>query len=984
MALSFQDQLNVGIASITSGDMDLLSTMLLEPNSVTLDEMRTTSDKLGVTGSFQRWFVDTVTDPTVLVAWLLSRRYPTSSWLTGRVADRHIGSANDFTGVSMFTRPVENYFRGTNIPKLVGLSMRRHAEVMKVGKTMFDRFMNRPNWRNEKPIVSLLMEGQNPSGATPELRTLATTLRQDMDELWGFLRHAKDIDVGLYNETVSKARWRERSHTGAAQYLRDYLPHLPATYSNESVVALGGQEALRQLGKNQVWGMLKASGLTPETVWSVDKAGRLSSNFAKVQEFMNNGGDKIINPRLYQRTRHNLPIQSAMGQELFVADLDVVLQHYVNSVARSYANYAPLSKTERAISSSIIEHRDGSVGRIYPSEDPILVQVINEGIDSLGGNIVQRQVPGTPHVRSELTAGTGNYHMLSGLKTLVRAMRGDLSDDEILWGNLYSSARASFDRAAGRVLGRKQEATLDATLNSIQRSRDYRRHMNGIAGYFYATTLGLNPWTAMQNILQPAITTAPSIGIGPTLAGYRTLGKKVGDYMNAIARRHRMMRGNQSVGATGRLMSSVESAFEDTFPELAQAGMRIDPRLFEGTGEFLVNEGGRRVFRNVDDYLRATMLPFTQTEAANQIVSFYGSKEALRRAMRAGEWTPPTSLTTGKPVVGFELEEALNFEASMNVNATQFRPGPGSRTKFQSLLPAPFRQMTTFATRLFNYFTESTVRGAMTRAELGQSGLWAQVTGGRNLGPLSRTYLYGKIAANGAREVLGIDLTGALGVTAPFANTSPGLGVVPLPIPPLPTTIGGIVSFTATRDVKDLQPLELPGGYQVPIPKTLFPAGVSANRLFRAMNQWRPDVGGFVDENERLMWRGTSTDLIMSMLGIPLEKQRRARHDMERLHANRTAIRDFRRRFAVARLNGDYAEMDVLQQNYQKAFPDMAPLSVSDADLRRYREQSRITRVERMLQSMGSRSRYLQDHIYDHDPDLIAEPSPLSVLVNSL
>jgi hypothetical protein len=67
----------------------------------------------------------------------------------------------------------------------------------------------------------------------------------------------------------------------------------------------------------------------------------------------------------------------------------------------------------------------------------------------------------------------------------------------------------------------------------------------------------------------------------------------------------------------------------------------------------------------------------------------------------------------------------------------------------------------------------------------------------------------------------------------------------------------------------------------------------------------------------------------------------------------------------------DFSEMERLDRTYREEFPDLGPLGVSNHDVRRYRQQARLTTLQRLLRSMGKRFSYLEDMSLDLDEDLI-------------
>lgn len=974
MPLSFQQQLDLGISSISRGDIDLFSTMLVDPMSVTPDEQRSVAERLGIKKGLLSAFVDTIADPTVWVAYMMSRRFPTQAWLSGNVPKRFIGGATQFTGLSYVTRPVSSFFRGGLTPKLTALAERRSAEVMKVAEKVYHDVQSRPNWKDEMPVVSLIMEGAPVSGATPELHKVAEKLRGHMDELWGFLSQTRKVEGGFVGGEIQRASSRPFTSAESPKYLRDYLPHLPLTV-DEGIVEVGGREALRRMSKGPIRQALQLKGENFADVWTADATNRLSSDFVRYQSMLGNVGAEVFSPHLFKRQRFNIPLQSALGGELFVTDLNVVLQRYIHSVARTYAVNAPLSAHERIIASrQVVDDMTGATKTVMPTDEPIVVQIINEGLDFSGGKYTKQRVAGTNVTKDVLVPGTFNAPMKSATESLVRALQGQKSEDEILWGNLFSSVREKLSANFGRIMGPKRLSQVDDAITTFEQSAGYNNIMNGISSHFYATTLGLNPWSTIQNLLQPGLTTVNAIGIGPTLAGYKVLSERIPQYARGIRRHMGMMRDKPHMTPVTRFNEAMETSFRETFPELSHQGMRIDPRLFSVNEKDLIDRGiiknGR--FSKVDDYYKLMLQPFTNAEMANQVVSFFGAKRAIRDAMRQGTYTVPGGIA---PNV---LEDYINFDAMQVVGATQFRPGPGSRSTFQNWLPAPFRQFTSFPVRLANFFADSTVRGALTGKQVESMSAMDKVLTlgtGRNVGTLARTYITATALTNGLRDVLGVDVSGALGILSPFNVPPSSQPFAPLPMPPAASMVYGLASYAATRDTKDLQPLVLPGVGEIPVPKQLLPGGIAVSRVARAMNAWRPDMGGFVDENERLMYRGNTTDFVLSMMGVPLDKQRRSREAVERMHDMRTRMRDYRRQFTQAVINGDTVRMDSLRAEYQDRFPDLPPLSVNESDVRRYQAAARMTQVQRMLKTLGAGARYLERDIYDVSPDLIALPA---------
>jgi len=607
-------------------------------------------------------------DPTVWMAFMMSRRFPSLHWLTGEIPTRFIGAANEFNGISKYTRPVETYFRGTPIPRLTSLAMQRQAEVMKVGEQLF-HVMDRPNWNEEMPIVSMLLEGQSHPQATSEHRVVADQIRGKLNELWGFLSQTKRVTGGFEGTEWTRARSEDWLQANAPKYLRDYLPHIPLL-GDETIINVSGKDALKRMGMGSVGKIIASAGEDAGKVWTPDAVGRLTSDFSRYQGFLNSVKGQVWNENLFKRSRMDIPLQSALGQELFVTDLNTVLQKYVHGVAKTYSVNAPLSNYERVLASARIKGEDGKFQTIMPSADPIAVQVINYGIDAAGGRVISRGVPGTPHTVELVDPSTANPIMMTGLRHLTRALTGKMDEGQIMWGNLFASVGKHFDETVGRITN-KQRGEVDYAMKAVQRNRSWRNIANGITNYFHTATLGGNAWSAIQNLLQPMLTTAPALGIGPTLSGMRQAWARVPEYAAEIRNQHDLLR-DKSLGPLARMNEAADLAFKKVFPDLAEVGIRPDIRLLDADPSMLIDTHRGKLFKSYDSFSKWLLQPFNHAEFANQATTFYAAKQSIGDAIRQGLYHVPEGLTPE------EVRRYVNFDAINVVNATQFRPGPGT------------------------------------------------------------------------------------------------------------------------------------------------------------------------------------------------------------------------------------------------------------------------------------------------------------------
>jgi len=236
---------------------------------------------------------------------------------------------------------------------------------------------------------------------------------------------------------------------------------------------------------------------------------------------------------------------------------------------------------------------------------------------------------------------------------------------------------------------------------------------------------------------------------------------------------------------------------------------------------------------------------------------------------------------------------------------------------------------------------------------------------------LSRMYLYGRIAQGFGRDVLGVDLSRATGLTSAFNLDLDEEHFGMMPIPPIAGVAADIVRATTTRDIKRLRPMTFPGIGDLPIPKQLFPGGVGMSRAMRALNQWAPDGGGFTDDEGRMMYTGGTGDLLLSMLGVPLNKSRRAREAMERVSTSRDKVRKFRRKMAQAIAIGDVGAQRKLQAQWSNNMKGWPPLNVTAQDVQRYRDNARIPALQRMINGLGSMRPMFEESLMEYDEDLL-------------
>lgn len=1035
--LDIFDQLHVLRNSISRGDIDLLSRALADPSILSPADNQTLAESLGVSNGFLSWAVNVAGDPTVWIAGLLARRVPLGAWWRGGIPKRFTGQALEFGVLSKIFKPVNQAFRGTGMDKMIGLGLHRTSHIARMANPMLEATAALS--AGEKVALVRFREEGVTAGLTEAVKNADAITTKFFHDTWKLVgTSVSDVRGGpraVGKESfISYGPFRKRVNGELMEAppmprnFAELIPHLPIL-SKEGNVAIGGVDALTRMAarggtaleqalKADGFGLKRAAmklddgrtfqGVVELGPWRVDLAtDTIRAATADFQRMMQGTTGKTFFGHLKSRTRE-IPIFSQQGEGLFVTDLDHILGEYTRGISRTYAWNTPLTETERSVAAKLVENSNpvvkGADGRFIDafvperlSSAPLMIQIQRTAIESMGGKIETSVLKGTEKwhqpVRVSKFVTPNTPGKLQALDHLTKSLKGHFNEKEQLFGNAMSNIATSAEQILGRTPGGQAIMRKMATnIEFLKRDGTSRGASNFLASYSYYTTLGLNISTTLGNALQTPLTTMPALGIGATLAGAADVARRLPTYARELAHGFR----NAPSRRIKDLPKIGARAWEKTFPELAEFRITVDPRAFDldessiikagagGPGAPLAQRIGD-VFKSSEDYLRWLLVPFSAVENANRAIGFFGARRAFfhqfkmdprltgipRELLRGGKF-----LDDGTGKILPAVDEFINLNASNTVNATQFLPGGGTRTIVQDQVAPWMRTFSTFPIRLGSFMGESTVRGAMTEAELVTATWMEKMTGGRNFGVLAKMYVFGSIAQSGFRDVLGIDVNRYVGF-GPLEFGGPNTLIGPVPIPPIAGAFITTGKALANREFDRSQALELPGIGRMPIPKVLVPGGVALSRLARAVNQWEPDLGGFVDDDGRLQRRAGTQDLIMSMLGIPLEKARRERIQLAQLNTRVGRVREMRRKFAMSLIQGEFDETERLSGEYEKLFPGMGGLNIEQRDLRTYFENARVPRLARRLQSFGKQQKLLLNaEFLEIAPEMIAPTLP--------
>lgn len=1011
MPLTLLEQLDIFTNSMSQGDIGLMARALREPALISPVESKTMAERLGLSNGFVSWVANVATDPTVWIAALLARKYPPWLWSRG-ISKRHIGMATEFTGVSKLVRPVSTFFRGHGVEEMVALGMHRQSHIMRLAQPLSESLAALTP--EEKVAVIRFREEGVTAGLTENAKNVSSALTRFFEDAWSMLSRVSDVQGGVSMPgrpgVITWGAFRERVNGKLVERprlplsFRNLIPHIPLLQTSpEGTLTLSGAEALTRMarrGGKLLRQALEADGLplrqgtvaledgTRRTVvtqlgpWRLTPGDVIESSLAEWQAAMRGETGKFFFGHLENRSR-DIPLFSHQGQHSFVLDLDQIFSEYVRGASRTYAWNAPLSQTERALGSHMIENPNPvvRVGKLFAdshipkqlTEEPLIVQIMKAGLESMGVEATPFVVKGTELWHAPVRGLRFNMAdsplRVQSLEHLLRSIKGDLREEEVLFGNAFSSIASHADRFLKRtnpgLAGRL------ATHIEYMKSRAGNRMINNtIATWSYYSTLGLNFGSAFGNSLQTPLTTLPAVGLGNTLGGISDFAGKLPAYASAVARQFREAPSIRSLPEYGR------RAWRETFPDLAEFRIEIDPRVFDIDERHLsdIHTKAGRAFKNTDRYLGWVMTPFRAVEIANRAIAFYAGRRAGYQVAKINPHFIPRELLGPNGELTSAVDEYMSLHAARTVNATQFLPGGGTRTIAQDMVAPWLRTLTSFPIRFLSHMGESTVKGSMIEKERMIGNGLSSMFGDRNWGPLSRMYLYGQILKSGFRDILDIDVNRWVGF-GPLEQTESLIG--PIPLPPAAGLAVNTAKAIANREWDRTQPVRVPGLGELPIPKLLVPGGIAMTRLARAIDQFEPDLGGFVDEDGRLMRRSDSIDQIFAMLGIPSHKGRRERIQMAQLKVRGAKIREYRRRFAMSMVNGDLQQAAKIRAEYGEVFPNMPSLDIDEDDLRTYYEESRTPRLARMMQTLGAQRPVLEMELIDLDPAMIAPPDLL-------
>jgi len=476
---------------------------------------------------------------------------------------------------------------------------------------------------------------------------------------------------------------------------------------------------------------------------------------------------------------------------------------------------------------------------------------------------------------------------------------------------------------AEHILGKKGKEWIMRYTGDASRSLSAEGLGASVSHWFHLSTLGANISPASKNSLQTLLTTLNVVG---PQGMYRGL-KGVPGGGGALAKMQNYIKYIVKDGKT------TKEAFRRAFPEyvndMGDASQIVESLL---AGD-IAKEGFARKMMSAGAWEKvktAMLMPFSTSEGFNRIITYYAGRNQ-HLYQNAHKLSGASSAV--KDAI---FNEAGKVGQTLTMT-TQFTGGPLGIPKALINVWTPWRQFMHFPTR-FAAMLHGSLRMGPDPAKLD----WGTI--GRTLAGSTAMYV-------GARNLLGVDLSAGLLTGALPVPTYEGSPFYPWPlVPPLAGVIGTGAKALLTGEAQDL-------GAAAAL---LVPGGIGARKAYRALHPKYADYknktpdGRIPIYNNKHALIGTMTPLQLTLKSLGLRPSGIAAEQgaAKWLLAQREKIRAYKRDYLQALTENDNRKAEMIQKEFQKAYPELGPLQVKKSDIRAIenrREVSRLHRIEKGL-----------------------------------
>lgn len=1013
----------VAAQAMLSGDIDAAWRAMLQPQTLTPHERAEMGRKLGIDGGPFAQVFQGLTNPLLIISLILSHKFPVPAGDAVFKLSQKVGSLTSRFPILGRLSSMQSLFRGTKAPDTISeIAFNVHDFRSRFGG-MFGEALRKyqkasgklPSLK-EQVLVSAWLDGLHKytrgfqgknnvvrvgSGETamtlPGVGALFPNLEEKMGRpLLTLAQDMRKVLDGAWDEVFGKLENRKAilkalRRQKEAGFSDDVTEVMEAFISNPRKIVdyfprrvLQTEEDFRRLIQ-----MMTASGsskrfakaatrkamswASPEVMKRQYAMMPAAEELALVKDFLDpkelTKMQEIVKARILHAAR-TAGVRGSIIRKMHSTPLDELSQNYVKWMSKgeaelmagAFAEHGPRQYSLKLmpVLSSYTHTLAGTFGWTVKGGGEKMMAVLEEARTAARA--------GNPYAKARVDMLENTYiPMAMGRGTFRQALRAQMWDHSML------ELGAWVDKPQVRkLLGDSLTDTLKGHLSSSKGAFSFMQLQRKASSYFYLTTLGMNPGSALKNMLQLVLTTGPVIGFRTAAIGLQEAMRKSHKYFA-------LRMGPRKMGH--------DAALRLAYPDFAKAGLVASPltdEIVENTlqNAYEIASIPTGATKAADKISRAMMSMFTASETALRLSSFEAGMLHARRAKLG-------------------IDESIQFARKL-VEQTQFLTGPQNTPYFMLGLPPLYRQFLQFPLRMLEFATS-------TAFTLG-SGAIDPKTGkpmnvlGINPGTFSRM-MAGSIIAMELGDVMGLDISGSLITGAVPTFQPPGELFAPLPVVPPFFQVAGAVGVGVTtgewKEALHSTPLLIPGGIQAFKVAGLLPPGMPGSeagqtlakafeRTYADYNQPAPD-GRIAVYSGQGTFRGyyTAWDLIKQGLGVrggDLDKEQQL---LALVTKNRDAIAQAKRDYLDARFRNSAREANAIAAQFKQQFGFQIP--VSDADMQAMQTRRHVTRLEQLIRTSPpgeAREQLVQavqatlgasaEAMLGVDPSLLGAPRPVA------
>lgn len=488
--------------------------------------------------------------------------------------------------------------------------------------------------------------------------------------------------------------------------------------------------------------------------------------------------------------------------------------------------------------------------------------------------------------------------------------------------------------AVTKVLGPNLTKVLGEGLKSSRGAFSLANLERKAAGYFYLSTLGLNPGSALKNMLQLVLTTGPAIG-------YRTAAAGAGEAMRKAHKYYALRYGSSKLNH--------QAAIRKAYPEFGKAGLAGSPLTEQALENTLINayEVGnlmpavKGVRKAVDQTQRAMMAMFSTSENAVRLATFEAGMIHARRAK-------------------MPIDAAIEMSRKL-VERTQFMTGP-QNTPFFLVDKSPLiRQLTQFPLRMLEFVTTTamTMGSGAIDPRTGKPMNWL----GLNPGTFARM-IAGSVIAMELGDTMDWNVGDALvgGALPSFQPAGKVLAPIPI-VPPFFQITGAAAMGLGSGDFTELArsfPLMVPGGTQLFRSMGLIPGdmGKVGRTVSKAFERTYADYDQPAPDGRIAVFSGKGTlkgyyrpwELVRYGMGIRGGDMQSESELLQVLVKQRDQIREARQSYMDARFKNNAKEANQISDGFARRFGFQLP--VTEKDMKAMQMRRQMSRLEQVVRTM--------------------------------